>query len=257
MLLRLSQHRDLAVQRSREGVEFLPDGHRHGVLQLGASHLDDVDVLVALRAERVGQLLQLGDQLVVAQDERHLDRRRVGVVRRLRHVQVVVRLDDLVVALLVPGHLEGDVGQHFVGVHVGRRAGAALVPVDQELIVVLAVTHGLRGLLDGRQLFLFHGADVGVRRAAASFTMAQASTNPGIVVDRNSRDLEVLERAGRLHAVVGIRRNLLFSQEILFSSRRSGISSRLPTRLHRHVLRVLRSVHGGSGCRRRCFARCA
>jgi hypothetical protein len=50
-----------------------------------------------------------------------------------------VRLDDLVLALLVPAQLEGDVGQDLVRVHVRRGTGAALIPVDQELVVVLAV----------------------------------------------------------------------------------------------------------------------
>jgi hypothetical protein len=51
-----------------------------------------------------------------------------------------------------------------------------LVPV-RELVVVLAVTDCLTGLLDHGQPFGLHGADVG--RAATSFTMAHASTKPG------------------------------------------------------------------------------
>ena len=50
-LLRLTQVRDLALERRGPRVEFLADRHRHGVLELGAPHLDDVDELIALGAE--------------------------------------------------------------------------------------------------------------------------------------------------------------------------------------------------------------
>jgi hypothetical protein len=47
------------------------------------------------------EVLEFRDQLVVAQNERDLESRRIRIVRRLRHVQVVVRLDDAVVAFVV------------------------------------------------------------------------------------------------------------------------------------------------------------
>jgi hypothetical protein len=52
MLLGFTQRSDLIVNGCRERVELLPDGHRNGILQLRASHLECVDVLIALRAER-------------------------------------------------------------------------------------------------------------------------------------------------------------------------------------------------------------
>src|SRR4030095_3138048 len=76
--------------------------------------------------------------------------------------ELAVRLGDLVAALGVALQLEGDVREHLVGVHVGGGAGAALVPVGAELVLVLAVPHGLAGLLDHGQLLFRHGPDVGV-----------------------------------------------------------------------------------------------
>jgi hypothetical protein len=106
VLLGVLQERDLALDRGRERVELLAHGHRHRVLQLGAAHLHDVHVLVALGPERRGELRQLADQLVVPHEQGDLDRGGVGVVRRLRHVEVVVRLEVLVFALLVAAELE-------------------------------------------------------------------------------------------------------------------------------------------------------
>jgi hypothetical protein len=165
-----------------------------------------------------------------------------------------VRLDDRVLAFLTPGLLQGDVGQHFVGVHVGGRAGAPLVPVDQKLIVVFAVSHGLRRLLDGRQFVLAHRTHVSVRLRRRKLHDGPGFDESRVVIDWNSRDLEILEGPGRLHAVVGIRRDLLFPDEILFGSRLSGVNSRLSGRLHRRALHGRRSVRIGRVCRRRRVA---
>ena len=231
VLLRVAQELDLAFQRGREGVELLADRHGDRVLQLRAAHLDDLQVRVALGPEGRGELLQLRHQLVVAQDEGDLDRGGVRVVGGLRHVQVVVRLDDLVAALGVAGQLERDVGEHLVGVHVGGGAGAALVPVGAELVVVLAVPHGLAGLLDQGQLLFLHGPDVGVGSRRGELHDRPGLEEAGIVVRVHARDLEVLERPRRLHAVVGVRRDGLLSQEVLLDPR-AGSCLRLGGRRH-------------------------
>ena len=63
---------------------------------------------------------------------RDAHRRREGVVRRLRHVDVVVGADDRVVAAPPAADaqraqdLDGPVGEHLVGVHVVADAGAGL-----------------------------------------------------------------------------------------------------------------------------------
>ena len=75
----------------------------------------------------------------------------IGVVGGLRAVDVIVRVAVLVLALLVAHQLERAVGDHLVGVHVGRGAGAALEDVEPELVVELSVDELLAGLLDARQ----------------------------------------------------------------------------------------------------------
>ena len=102
-----------------EGAEFLAEGHRHGVLQLGAAHFQYVAELFALGGERLNQAVEAGQQRVMAQQQTQADRGRVGVVGRLRHVHVVVGVQVLVFALLVAHGLQRDVGDDFVGIHVG------------------------------------------------------------------------------------------------------------------------------------------
>ena len=50
-LFRLPQVLNLAFKRGRERVELLSDGHRDGVLHLGAAHLHDFEVRVRLLAK--------------------------------------------------------------------------------------------------------------------------------------------------------------------------------------------------------------
>ena len=111
-----------------EGLELLTERHRHRVLQLGASHLDDVDELLALGAEGRDQLAHRGDRLVVAQQQADLERDRIGVVRRLRHVagRRAARSTGTRPSC-GPMSSSARLAMHLVGVHVGRGAGAALV----------------------------------------------------------------------------------------------------------------------------------
>ena len=74
-----------------KGVELLSAGHRHSVLELGATHLDRVVVLVAFLAKRSDQVFEFGYQPSVHADEGIAESRRVGVVGRLSAVDMVVR----------------------------------------------------------------------------------------------------------------------------------------------------------------------
>ena len=56
------------------------------------------------------------DQLPVAESHPDLQRRRIGIVRGLRAVHMMVRVAVGVFALLVPHQLEGAIGDHLVGV---------------------------------------------------------------------------------------------------------------------------------------------
>ena len=103
-----------------------------------------------LVVERVAQLLQRRDEpvhdLLGAGD---VHGRRIGVVRRLAHVDVVVGVHGLLGALLPAEHLDGAVGDHLVGVHVGLRARARLPDGEREVLVELAFGHFLSRLDDG------------------------------------------------------------------------------------------------------------
>ncbi|MNY81819.1 hypothetical protein D3C86_2235890 [compost metagenome] len=61
---------------------------------------------------------------------------------------MLVRVQVLVLALLMAEQFERAVGDHLVGVHVGRGAGAALNHIDDELVVQLPGNQLLAGSND-------------------------------------------------------------------------------------------------------------
>ena len=130
-----------------------------------------------------------------------------------------MRLEELVLSLLVTGEFQPDVGQDLVGVHVRRRAGAALVPIDQELIVVLAGENRLGRLLDRRQPVRLHRADLGIGFRRGELDDRPRLDEPRIVIDRYAGKLEVLQCAQGLDAVVGVAGDLFRAEQILLHPR--------------------------------------
>ena len=133
------QVENLFLQVVGIGVELLTAGHRNGVLQLCASHLDDILELLGLVAESADQSCERGHQTLVHADKGQTDGRGIDVVGRLSAVAMVVGVAILVVALLMAHDLKGTVGNHLVGVHVDRRSGTALHHVDGEMVMELSV----------------------------------------------------------------------------------------------------------------------
>src|SRR5262249_6137257 len=126
----------------------------------------------------------------------------------------VVRFDELVLSFFVAAHFKRNVGQHFVGIHVGRRSRAPLVEVGEKLVVIFSVDHGLASLLDGIYSFFFHSPHFGVGAGRRQLDDGIGPDVVGIKIGFHTADLEILQRAKRLNTVVGIGGNLLFTQQV-------------------------------------------
>ena len=200
------------------GFELLPECHRYGVLQLRASHLDDVGELYALGTESLHELfegvLQLGD----AADEGYLHGRGVGVVGGLRQIDVVIGVAVFVFALLVAHQFEGDVGDDLVGVHVGGGAGSALYHVHNELVVELAVAYHAACLYDGVGSLFVEQSQVAVRQCGGFFHVGQGLDDFREKAEPYAADMEILHTAHRLHAEVILFRNLHVTYQVVFFS---------------------------------------
>ena len=106
-LVEAGQHQldalEVGVELRDVAAELLAERERHRVLQVRAADLDDVGELLGLRRERVAQARHRRDQLVhdlLGRGDVHRGRERV--VRRLRHVHVVVGVDGLLASPCSP-----------------------------------------------------------------------------------------------------------------------------------------------------------
>ena len=131
---------------------------------------------------------------------------------------MIVRIAVLVFALLVAHQLQRAVGDHFVRVHVGRRPGAALEDVEPELVVQLPVDEFLAGALHAGEDLLAElpAVEVGARRGHLHHR--EGLDQVRIELQLNPGDVEVLERAGGLHAVVGVGGHGFVAQQIVLEA---------------------------------------
>ena len=71
-----------------------------------------------------------------------------SVIRRLRHIHVIIRMNGLLAAHHAAGNFDGAIGDHFVRVHVRLRAAAGLPDAQREMLVEFSGDHFVGGLHD-------------------------------------------------------------------------------------------------------------
>ena len=103
-------------------------------------------------------------------------------------------------------HLDGAVGDHLVGVHVGLRAGAGLPDDQREMVVELAVDDFLRRLDDRLAELRVEPAELHVGFGRGALDDAERAHDRQRLLF--PADLEIAERALRLRAPVAVGRDL-------------------------------------------------
>ena len=177
---------------------------------------------------------------------RDVHRRGVGVVRGLAHIDVVVGVDGLFRAHHPAQHLDGAVGDHLIGVHVGLGAGPGLPHHQREVVAELAVDHLLRGFDDGV-------GDGGVELAEVAVGLGASALDDAERAHDRQRlplpaDLEVAERALGLGAPVAVGRHVDRAEGVGFGAglgrRRHGNGVRWFRRWRAHSTIELRGIIG-------------
>jgi len=161
-------------------------------------------------------------QFVDAEPRRQAQRGRVHVIRALRGVDVVVRVQRLVAPLGMPEVLERAVGDHLVRVHVGRGAGAALDHVDDELLVQGAADQVVAGEHDRVGAGPVDHAEFGVRERGRLLDERQRADQRRHRRDRLPADREVVDRTSAVHAPVGVGGNVHVAEEVVLAAGRRG-----------------------------------
>ena len=164
--------------------------------------------------KRGTQPVQLGLQLFQKAQRRHLSGSGNDIVGGLAAVDVVVRVDERVVALDAAEQLDGAVGDDLVGVHVDGCAGAALHGIDDELLAQFSREDLVAGAHDGVCDTLVQQSGLKVRECCRLFDVGKTADE--LRVHPQPRDGEVFRGAQRLHAVIYVRRHVLRADGVFF-----------------------------------------
>ena len=133
-------------------------------------------------------------------------------------------MQKLILAAPVAQKLQREIGDDFIGVHVGRGAGPALHRIDHELVEVAPVLGDeIAGAVDRvgllrRQLL---EPPVGARRRLLD--EGKGADELGKMPDRNAGDRKIFDRAQRVDAPIGIRRNLRLAEKIVLAPCRDAV----------------------------------
>ena len=164
--------------------------------------LQHVLELARLAVERAREIAGRVQQRRAAEQQREPRRGRVHVVGRLAHVDVIVRVDQPVLASRAAEQLGRAVGQHLVRVHVVRGAGTCLIHIHHELIAERPAENLLGGADDrvANPLVETFQCDVGFGRGF----LDEHGRGDQVRGSAQAADREVLEGADGLDAVIGI-----------------------------------------------------
>src|ERR1700733_6543251 len=216
----LLQPLNVAVEQTRPAAELLPERQRHSILQMSASDLDDIMEFPSLGCDRIMHALDRRNQRVLhAIRRRNMHRRRKRVVRRLRHVHVVIRMNGFLRSHLAARNLNSAIRDHFIDIHIGLRAAARLPDAQRELVLQLAGNHFVGSLHDQLRLVCRQLAQVLVHQRARLLEDAESANEfrrHGV-----APNVEVQQRALRLRAPVDIGRDLDLSHAVGFHARTS------------------------------------
>jgi len=132
---------------------------------------------------------------------------------------VVVRVARGILAARLAHQLERPVRDDLVGVHVGRRARAALHHVDHEVPMPVAVDDLLASAIDGARYRRREKTEPGVGARRRLLHHRQGTDQHREVGQVHARDPEVLDRTQRLNAVESIRWHLAIAEQIVLHPR--------------------------------------
>ena len=183
---------------------------------------------LCLGGDRVAHSLDRGNQRVLhSLRRRDVHGRGERVVRRLRHVDVIVGMDRLLRSHLAAGNFDRAVRDDLVHVHVGLRAAAGLPDAQRELIVQLAGNHFVGRLHDQLRLVGRQFPEILIYQRAGFLQNAERANQlrrHGVATD-----IEVQQRPLRLRSPIDIGRDFDLAHAVGFNA---GLGGRFGDRGH-------------------------
>ena len=140
---------------------------------------------------------------------------RVSIVGGLGHVHIIIRVDDVIGALLLTEVLQREVGNNLVGVHIQRGTSATLENVQRELIHAAALFQDLvAGPDDGFSLLLRQYVQAAVCHGGRLLDLDHSANEVRDGVDGHVRNLEILHGAYGVHTVVSVSGNFQRAKKV-------------------------------------------
>ena len=201
-------------------AKFLSQRQRSGVHEMCPSNLDHFHEFLAFGFQRIFQLFDSGDGFFGKQFvRRDVHGGREGIVRRLRLVYIVVRMQKLfLIRQRTPFDYVSTVGNHLVRVHIALRAAACL-PYDQWELVAEFVGENLVANLSNKFcLFLRQHFQFGVGTRSRLFQVGESFDNFLWHTIDVACDFEILDTALRLSAPVNVGGNFNLAHCVFFDS---------------------------------------
>ena len=118
---------------------------------------------------------------------------------------MVHRIDDVVAAFFVSQHFQRKVGNDFVGVHVDRSTGAALINVGRELVEAAAFDqYFVAGFFDGGRDFRLDGTQCAVGLRSGFFNHDHAADKLRYIGNFLRGNFKVFNGAQRVDTPINI-----------------------------------------------------
>jgi hypothetical protein len=131
---------------------------------------------------------------------------------------VIVRVAEFVFTLPMVHQFQRAIGNHFIGVHVGRRPRTALQDIEAELVVQLAVDQFLARPFHACQHRPIEDPAVSVGSSGRHLDHAERFNQVGIEAELDAGNVKIDKRARGLHAVVGVRGHSKITEQIVLDA---------------------------------------
>ena len=201
------------VQLGLPGAEFLAEGQRHRIHQVGAPGLDHLLQLLRPPADHRGQVFQRRQQPPGHRADRgHPQGGRDHIVGTLAQVDVVVGMHGPFDRQLAVGQR----GNHLIGIHVGRSARTGLVDIHREMGVMPVGRHLGGSGLDRGRTFGRQQAKTAIDPCRRRLDQPQCGNETGR--QRPAGDREIVQRTLGLGTPQGLGRHLQLPHRIMLGT---------------------------------------
>jgi hypothetical protein len=196
------------LQHFHPARHFLSKGEGHRILHMGAADFYGVHVFPALCLKGSNESVQRPIQVLMEGIySRHMKGCGECIVGGLGHIYIIIGVNSKGAAYLFQFGI-GNMGHHFVHIHVALGAGAGLVHHQREFSVPLAFQDFIAGTLNGFSLFRSQGPSFLVHLSGAFFQDSKGADN---FFRHHMADFEIFKRALGLGAPHVVCRNTDFA----------------------------------------------